>query len=52
MLRHGVMSATRLIYFTSTAMSETENDAAIDALQEGLLEMRPYIEADWPDRLN
>ena len=52
MLRHGVMSATRLMYCTSTAMSETEIDAAIDALQESLLEMRPYIEADWPDLLN
>jgi len=52
MLRHGVMSATRLMYCTSTAMSETEIDTAITALRASLAEMRPYIEKEWPEQLN
>jgi glutamate-1-semialdehyde 2,1-aminomutase len=48
MLRHGVMSATRLMYCTSTAMTDVEIETAITALHESLAELRPYIEADWP----
>ena len=51
MLRHGVMSATRLMYCTSTAMTDTEIDSAVTALHESLAELRPYIEADWPTLL-
>lgn len=48
MIRHGVMSATRLMYCTSTAMTDTEIESAVTALHESLAELRPYIEADWP----
>ena len=48
MLRRGVMSASRLMYCVSTAMSETEVDLAIGALNETLRELRPYIEAERP----
>ena len=47
MIRHGVMSATRLMYCTSTAMGEQEIDQAITAMHESLAELRPYIEADF-----
>ena len=48
MLRHGIMSATRLMYCTSTAMSEPEIDLAVTAMHESLDELRPYVEEDWP----
>ena len=48
MIRHGVMSATRLMYCTSTAMREADVDFAVTAMHESLTELRPYIEADWP----
>ena len=48
MLRHGIMSATRLMYCTSTAMSESEIDLAIAAMHQSLAELLPFIEADWP----
>lgn len=48
MLRHGVMSASRLMYCISTAMSEVEVDRAIGALNESLRELRPVIESDRP----
>ncbi len=51
MLRHGVMSATRLMYCTSTAMGEAEVNQAVTALNESLAEMRPYIEAERPQLL-
>ncbi len=51
MIRHGVISATRLMYCTSTAMTDTEIDTAVTALHESLAELRPYIEADWPTLL-
>lgn len=51
MLRRGVMSASRLMYCVSTAMSEVEVDAAIAALNESLRELRPYVEAERPTLL-
>ncbi len=51
MIRHGVMSATRLMYCTSTAMRDTDIDTAVTAMHETLAELRPYIEADWPELL-
>ena len=51
MLRRGVMSASRLMYCTSTAMTEAEVDLAVTALHESLKELRPYIEAERPGLL-
>ncbi len=51
MLRHGVMSASRLMYCTSTAMSEREIDRAVTALHETLAELRPFIEQERPGLL-
>ncbi|MGE0624796.1 MAG: aspartate aminotransferase family protein [Pseudomonadales bacterium] len=48
MLRHGVMSASRLMYCTSTAMTEVEVDQAIGALNESLRELRPHIASERP----
>ena len=48
MLRHGVMSATRLMYCTSTAMSDADVDRAVTALNESVTEIRPFIEAERP----
>jgi glutamate-1-semialdehyde aminotransferase len=48
MIRHGVLSATRLMYCTSTSMTEIEIDAAVTAMHESLAELRPYIEQGWP----
>ena len=48
MLRHGVMSASRLMYCTSTAMREEDVDAAVPAMHESLAELRPYVEAERP----
>ncbi len=48
MLRRGVMSASRLMYCVSTAMSESDVDLAIGALNETLRELRPIIEAERP----
>lgn len=51
MLRNGVNSATRLMYCTSTAMTEKDIDYAVTAMHESLAELRPYIEEDWPELL-
>lgn len=51
MLRRGVMSASRLMYCVSTAMTEADVDAAIEALNESLKELRPYVEAERPGLL-
>jgi glutamate-1-semialdehyde 2,1-aminomutase len=48
MLRHGVMSATRLMYCISTPMSEAEIDQAIEALRATVGELLPYIERERP----
>ena len=48
MLRHGVMSASRLMYCTSTAMGEAEVDQAITAMHESLGELRPTIADERP----
>jgi glutamate-1-semialdehyde 2,1-aminomutase len=48
MLRRGVMSASRLMYCTSTAMDESDVEFAVTALHETLAELRPYIEAERP----
>ena len=49
MMRHGVMSASRLMYCTSTAMQEADVDAAVTAMHESLAELRPYVEAERPE---
>jgi glutamate-1-semialdehyde 2,1-aminomutase len=51
MLRHGVMSASRLMFCVSTAMGVIEIDRAVTALHESLTEMRPYIEEERPGLL-
>ena len=48
MLRRGVMSASRLMYCVSTAMTDTEVDVAIGAFNESLRELKPFIEAERP----
>ena len=49
MLRNGVMSASRLMFCTSTAMSEKEIEKAITALHESLSELRPFVEEECPN---
>ena len=51
MLQHGISSASRLMYCTSTAMTETEVGKAVTAMNESLAELRPYIERDRPQLL-
>ena len=51
MLRHGVMSASRLMYCTSTSMGEAEIDRAVTALNESLVELRPFVEKERPASL-
>ncbi len=51
MLRRGVMSASRLMYCVSTAMTEADVDTAVVALNESLRELRPYVEAERPTLL-
>ncbi|MEM8768739.1 MAG: aminotransferase class III-fold pyridoxal phosphate-dependent enzyme, partial [Pseudomonadota bacterium] len=51
MLRRGVMSASRLMYCTSTAMGEGEVAQAVDAFTDTLKELRPVIEAERPGLL-
>jgi glutamate-1-semialdehyde 2,1-aminomutase len=46
LLRHGVLSASRLMFCVSTAMTEREIELAITALNETLHELRPYIEQE------
>ena len=51
MLQHGISSASRLMYCTSTAMTETEVGKAVTAMNESLAELRPYVERDRPHLL-
>jgi len=51
MLTRGVMSASRLMYCTSTAMIEADVDAAVTALNESLAVLRPYIKKERPELL-
>jgi glutamate-1-semialdehyde 2,1-aminomutase len=51
MLRRGVMSASRLMYCVSTAMTEADVDVAIGAFNESLRELRPHIERERPELL-
>jgi glutamate-1-semialdehyde 2,1-aminomutase len=51
MLRHGVMSATRLMYCTSTAMDSGEIQQAINAMAASVEELAPYIAAERPGLL-
>jgi len=46
MLRRGVMSASRLMYCVSTAMSEPEVDQAIAALRDSLAELDPFVKEE------
>lgn len=48
MLRHGVMSASRLMYCVSSVMDEKAIQRACTALNESLAELRPYIEKERP----
>ena len=48
MIRRGVISATRLMYCVSTAMTERDIDFAVTALHETLGELRPFIERERP----
>ncbi len=48
MLRHGVASASRLMYCVSTAMSELEIDRAVSAMNESLRELRPFVSTERP----
>jgi len=51
MLRRGIMSAGRLMYCISTPMGEDEVTAAITALNETLIELRPFIKQERPELL-
>ena len=51
MLRRGVLSASRLMYCVSTAMTQAEIELAITALAETLQELRPYVERERPSLL-
>ncbi len=51
MLRHGVMSATRLMYCISTAMGDAEVDRAVAALEASVSELLPYIKTERPNLL-
>ena len=51
MLTHGVMSASRLMYCVSTAMSQADVDSAVTALNESLGVLRPYIVQERPELL-
>lgn len=51
MIRRGVMSASRLMYCISTAMTEDDVDAAVTALNETLQELRPHVEVERPSLL-
>ena len=49
MLRHGVASASRLMFCTSTAMSDREIEKAVAALQATLDELKPFVETECPE---
>ncbi len=51
MLQRGVFSASRLMYCTSTAMTEAEVSTAVTAMHESLAELRPYLEKENPQLL-
>ncbi len=48
MLRHGITSASRLMYCTSSAMGEREIELASEALAATLGELKPWIEKTRP----
>ena len=52
MLQKGIASASRLMYCTSTAMTEVEVSKAVTALHESLTELRPFLERDYPESLH
>jgi glutamate-1-semialdehyde 2,1-aminomutase len=51
MLQQGVMSASRLMFCTSTAMQEADVDQAITAMHESLAKLRPVVEQERPGLL-
>ena len=51
MLRLGVLSATRLMYCISTAMTESDVDTAVTAMNAALQEMKPYVTTERPNLL-
>ncbi len=52
MLQRGIFSAARLMYCTSTAMTEAEISKAVTAMHESLTELRPFLERDHPQLLH
>jgi glutamate-1-semialdehyde 2,1-aminomutase len=51
MLKRGVASAPRLMYCTSTAMSDEDVDFALDALDDALKSLKPGIAKEKPELL-
>ncbi len=51
MLRRGVMSASRLMFCTSTAMAAADVERVVTAVNECLQELRPVIESSRPQLL-
>jgi glutamate-1-semialdehyde 2,1-aminomutase len=51
MLKRGVASAARLMYCTSTAMTDEDVDYALDALDDALKGLKPGIEKEKPELL-
>jgi len=49
MLRHGVASASRLMFCTSTAMSDREIEKTVAALHATLDELKPFVETECPE---
>jgi glutamate-1-semialdehyde 2,1-aminomutase len=49
MLRHGVNSASRLMFCTSTAMSDREIEKTVAALHATLDELKPFVETECPE---
>ncbi len=51
MLRHGVMSASRLMYSVSSPMDKSHIDHALHALDQTMAELVPYIAKERPNLL-
>jgi glutamate-1-semialdehyde 2,1-aminomutase len=49
MLERGVFSAARGMYVMSTPMTQREIDAAVEAVDDVMVELRPAIEDLWPE---
>jgi glutamate-1-semialdehyde 2,1-aminomutase len=49
MLERGIFSASRAMYVMSTPMTQREIGAAVEAVGEVMVEIRPTIEELWPE---